>query len=111
MLVSLPIDCRYACYLKITIFARERLSRSSLVASLQRGWREPDNVQTMVEELPLLRGVRFKHSDLHPDFCVASGYDPSRLVCPFPVLPALLMSCVLWVGCRGVKWFDENKFN
>ena len=25
----------------------------------------------MVEELPLLRGVRFKHSDLHPDFCVA----------------------------------------
>lgn len=25
----------------------------------------------MVEELPLLRGVRFKHSDLHPDFRVA----------------------------------------
>tara|TARA_R110002167_G_scaffold359599_1_gene576427 strand:- start:71 stop:382 length:312 start_codon:yes stop_codon:yes gene_type:complete len=71
VLVSLPIDCRYACHLKITIFARERLSRSSLVASLQRGWREPDNVQTMVEELPLLRGVRFKHSDLHPDFRVA----------------------------------------
>ena len=111
MLVSQPFDCRCACYLKITIFARERLSRSSLVASLQRGWREPDNVQTMVEELPLLRGVRFKHPDLHPDFCVASGYDPSRLVCPSPVLPALLMRWTMWVGWDVVYRSDENKCN
>ena len=52
----------------------------------------------MVEELPLLRGARFKHSDLHPDFRVAlvtikAGLPVSGTACAVDE-----MEYVGWVG-------------